>query len=221
MKKKQTFIYLVITYIGVLASCFGVNMFNRYVMMSLPLAGRMICMVIMYWMIALIPIIIMLISKTSLKTIGFEKEKIGIQVLIGIVSGLIIASAYFFVPYFMGYGEIVDNGTRYKALWQFIFEYVYLVVAVGATEEIAFRGTIYQQMKNLFENEWGAIILSSVLFGFFHMFSGNVIQIIMTTIIGFIFCIVRLKISRCTLLSLVFMHGTYDFLIVLYSSLLF
>jgi len=221
MEKKKTIINLIITYVGGLAGCFGVNMFNWYVLMSLPLVGRMICMVVTYWLIALIPIIIMLISKMNLKTIGFEKEKMGLQVFIGIVSGLLIASAYFLVPYFMGFGELVDNGSRYTALWQFCYEYFYFVVSVGAVEEIIFRGVIYQQLKQLFGNEWGAIIISSVLFGFFHMFTGNIVQIMMTTVIGFIFCMVRYKIKNCSLLSLILMHGTYDFLLLLYSSLLF
>lgn len=220
-EREKTILYLIITYMGALAGCYGVNMFNRYVMMSLPLAGRMVCMVTMYWVIALIPIIIMLISGTSLQTIGFEKEKIGLQIVIGIVSGGIIASAIFLVPYFMGYGEIVDNGMRYKALWQFGFDYFYKVISIGAVEEIIFRGVIYQQLKKLFGNDWGAILISSVLFGFFHIFTGYVIQILMTAIIGFIFCMVRHKMKRCSLLSLILMHGTYDFFLVLYPSLLF
>lgn len=221
MDKKKTFIYLIITIVGAFAACFGINMFNSYVLMSLPLILRMILMVVTYWVIALVPIVIMVISKMSLESIVFKKESIGSQIVTGIIFGIVVASAYFLVPYFLGFGELVDNGSRYTMLWQFAFEYFYFVVAVGAVEELIFRGIIYQQLMKLVKNEWGVIIVSSVIFGLFHMFTGYVIQILMTTIIGFIFAVIRYKNKRCTLLSLVFLHGTYDFMLMLYSSLLF
>lgn len=220
MEKKKNIVYLIITYIGALASCLGVILFGQYVMMSLPLVGRMVSMLTTYWLIAVVPFIIMKISKMNLETIGFVKEKKGTQIIIGIVSGLVIASAYFLVPYFLGFGELVDNGDRYNALWQFAFEFVYFTFAVGAVEEIVFRGVIYQQLMNILGKEWGTIIVSSVLFGLFHIFNGNIIQVIMTTIIGFLFCVVRYKIKKCSMLSMIFMHGTYDFMLLLFSSLL-
>ena len=72
-------------------------------------AGSMICMVVGYWLIALVPIVLMCLSKQRPESIGFTKEKKGLQVVIGIVSGLVIASLYFLVPYFMGFGAIVDS----------------------------------------------------------------------------------------------------------------
>lgn len=221
MDKKKPFIYLIITIVGAFAGCFGINMFNSHVMMSLPLILRMILMVVTYWIIALVPIVIMVISKTSLRDIGFTKERIRSQIVTGIIFGIVVASAYFLVPYFIGFGELVDNGSRYNMLWQFAFEYFYFVVAVGVVEELIFRGIIYQQLMKLVKNEWGVIIVSSVLFGFFHMFTGNIIQILMTTIIGFVFAVIRYKNKRCSTLSLIFMHATYDFMIMVYSSLLF
>ena len=221
MEAKKRILYLIIGYLGALAGCYGVLMFNKYLLMSLPMAVRMICMVVGYWLIALVPIILMCLSKQRPESIGFTKEKKGLQVVIGIVSGLVIASLYFLVPYFMGFGAIVDNGSRYTRLWQFSFELVYFIVAVGAVEEIVFRGFVYSQIKGIFSNEWVAIIGSSILFGLFHILIGNMIQVCITTIIGFIFCLVRYKIKGCSMLSLILMHGVYDFMILLYSSLLF
>ncbi|MDO5332184.1 MAG: CPBP family intramembrane metalloprotease, partial [Bacillota bacterium] len=90
MDKKKTFIYLIITIVGAFAACFGINMFNSYVLMSLPLILRMILMVVTYWVIALVPIVIMVISKMSLESIGFKKENIGSQIVTGIIFGIVV-----------------------------------------------------------------------------------------------------------------------------------
>ncbi|MCR5324449.1 MAG: CPBP family intramembrane metalloprotease [Lachnospiraceae bacterium] len=221
METKKRILYLIIGYLGALAGCYGVLMFNKHLLTSLPLIAGMVCMVVSYWLIALVPIILMCLLKQHPESIGFTEEKKGQQVMIGIVSGLVIASLYFLVPYFMGFGAIVDNGSRYTRLWQFYYELLYFIVAVGAVEEIVFRGFVYSQIKGIFSNEWIAMIGSSILFGLFHILVGNLIQVCVTTIIGFIFCLVRYKIKGCSMLSLILMHGVYDFMIMLYSSLLF
>lgn len=65
-----------------------------------------------------------------------------------------------------------------------------------------------------------AIIGSSVLFGVFHLFSGNIIQMLMTTCIGAFFCFCRLKVKNCSTLSLIIGHGVYDALITVWASAL-
>lgn len=189
--------------------------------MSLPLVARMICMIITYWLIALIPLGIMLFTKEKDERMTLKKDGLGTQILIGLVAGLVISSAYFLVPYLLGFGSIVDNGSRYSQAWQFAYEFFYFIAAVGAVEELVFRGFIYSKLERFFNSEWAAIIISSVLFGLFHILNGNIIQVCITTIIGFIFCIVRHKIKKCTLLSLIILHGVYDFMLTLYSSILF
>ena len=220
MNKRNEVILLILGCLGAFAGCFGVNMFNQYCLMSLPLIARMVLMIISYWLMALVPIIIILVTKNKDGVLSFSKKNIGSQILIGIAAGLILSAAYFLVPYFLGFGEFVENGRRYTHLWQFAFELFYLIVAVGAVEEIVFRGFVYTKLKNIFSNEWVAIIVSSVLFGFFHILVGNIVQVCITTIIGFLFCLVRYKFKKCSMLSLILMHGIYDFMLTLYSSLL-
>jgi len=69
-------------------------------------------------------------------------------------------------------------------------------------------------------SKWFAIIISSLLFGLFHIFNGNIIQIFVTAFIGFLYCVFREKIKGCTLLSLIIAHGVYDAMIVLWVSIL-
>ena len=65
-----------------------------------------------------------------------------------------------------------------------------------------------------------AIIASSMLFGLFHLFSGNIIQMLMTACIGVFFCFCRLKVKNCSTLSLIIAHGVYDALITVLASIL-
>ena len=66
----------------------------------------------------------------------------------------------------------------------------------------------------------GTYHISSVFFGVFHFFSGNLVQMVMTACIGAFFCFCRLKIKNCSTLSLIIGHGVYDALITVFASAL-
>ena len=65
----------------------GVVSFNQFVLMSLPLESRMVSMIFVYWLIALIPAIVMVVSKDKLTDYGFSKRKLPFQIIVGIVIG--------------------------------------------------------------------------------------------------------------------------------------
>lgn len=218
--KKVEWISLIIGFLGVMLGLFGVISFNQYLLMSLPLGIRMVCMPIIYWLIALIPIILMIIYKDKLTDLKFSKEKIVKQIIVGLLIGIGMSLVLTLIPHFAGFGEFVDSGKRYQYLWQYVYEFFYCIIAIGAVEEFVFRGFIYSKAKRIGNKEWIAVVVSSVLFGVFHLFGGNVIQMIMTAIIGAIFCILRNKIEGCTTLSLIVAHGVYDALITVFASIL-
>ena len=121
------------------------------------------------------------------------------------------------VPHLTGGGAYVDSGKRYTYLWQFAYEFLYCIAAVGIVEEFIFRGFIYNKISG---NDIAAVIGSSVLFGLFHILGGNIVQMIITAFIGAFFCLCRLKIKNCSLLSLIIAHGIYDALITVWASVL-
>ncbi|MCR5251104.1 MAG: CPBP family intramembrane metalloprotease [Lachnospiraceae bacterium] len=213
MSKKKEVILLVIAFLGAMLGCYVVVCFNLYVMPSLPLAARMVCMILTYWLIALIPVIVMLLCKDKLTDYGFCREGIGRQILVGILAGLGMSVVFTLIPHIAGFGAYVDNGTRYRFWWQFLFEFVYFIVSVGAVEEFVFRGILYEKIRRIADSDLAAIIVSSVLFGVFHIFGGNVIQVILTAGLGMIFCLLRSKIKGCSTLSLILAHGVYDAMI--------
>ena len=220
MSKKKDWICLTVSFLGSMLGLYGVIAFNQYVMMSLPLAGRMVSMIAVYWLAALIPVIAMLVCKDKLSDFGFVKDKIGMQIIVGILIGLAMSAVLTLIPHLLGFGENFDTGKHYKYLWQFIYEFFYCIVAVGLTEEFVFRGLIYSKIKNIAQKEWVAILASSLLFGLFHIFGGNIFQIFTTAFIGVVFCICRLKIKNCSVLSLIIAHGVYDALITVWALLL-
>ena len=91
MSKKKEIISLIIGFVGAVAGLYGVMSFNRFVLMSLPIGIRMVCMILTYWLIALIPAIVMIVNKDKLTDYGFSKEKIGMQIIVGILIGTVMS----------------------------------------------------------------------------------------------------------------------------------
>lgn len=220
MRTKKEWLCLVIGFLGAMLGLYGVVSFNQFVLMSLPLGLRMLCMPIIYWLIAVIPVIVMLANKDKCADCGFSKTNVFSQVSVGVFVGLAMSFILTLVPHLFGFGAYVDSGKRYQYLWQFVYEFFYCIFAIGFVEELVFRGFIYNQLKKISQKEVTAIIGSSVLFGVFHLFSGSLIQMVMTAFIGAFLCFCRLKIKNCSTLSLIIAHGIYDAFITVWASTL-
>ena len=212
---------LVIGYLGSMLALFSMVMFNSYLLMSIPLVARMVAMIVLYWLVALVPAVIVLVDKEKLSDYGFSAEKIPLQIVVGVIIGVLMSVVLTLIPHLAGYGEYFNSGNDYSQLWQFVYEFIYCIIAVGFVEEFIFRGFIFSRVKSLGGNNIVAVIVSSVLFGFFHIFGGNPLQIFTTALIGTFFCLCRLKIKNCTLLSLIIAHGVYDALITVWSNVQF
>lgn len=218
MNKKKEWICFIIGFLGSILGLYGVVFFNQLVLMSLSLGLRMVSLIVVYWLIALIPIIVILVSRDKLADYGFTRDKIGLQIIVGIVLGLSMSFLLTLLPHFAGLGEFVDNGKRYQDLWQFAYEFCYCILAIGCVEEFVFRGFIYEKIKRISNKDAIAIIGSSAFFGVFHLLSGNIIQMIVTACIGAFFCFCKLKIKNCSIVSLMIAHGIYDALITVWAS---
>ncbi len=220
MNKKKEWISLIVGFFGAMLGLYGVVAFNQFVLISLPLGLRMISMILIYWLIALLPIIVMSVNKDKLVNYGFGKDKMIFQIIVGVLIGIAMSFILTLIPHLFGFGEYVDSGKRYRYLWQFIYEFFYCIFAVAFVEEFVFRGFVYAKIKNISQKDMIAIIGSSILFGLFHLFGGNIIQMLMTACIGAFFCFCRLKVKNCSTLSLIIGHGIYDALITVWSSIL-
>ena len=160
--KRNALISLIISYVGCIAGLLGVNALMRMVIVELPLASRMVSLIIANWLIALVPMIVMFVSKERLRDYGFEKNKIGVQLAIGAALGIAMSLILTLIPHLVGFGSYVDSGKRYDYLWKFIYEFVYCILAVGAVEEFVFRGLIYTKAKQIIQKDWFAVVIKTM-----------------------------------------------------------
>lgn len=220
MTREKDWVNLIIGFIGSMLGLIVLNAFNRNILMLLPLPARMAASVIAYWLIALVPIILMLANKEKLSDYGFTAEKFGKQIIVGVLIGAAMSLVLTVVPHLLGFGEYVSSGKNYTRLWQFIYEFVYCIFAVSYAEEFVFRGFTYKKIFDISGKETAAVIVSSVLFGLLHIFGGSIVQVIMTAFIGAFFCLCRAKVKGCTIVSLIIAHGIYDALITVWTAVL-
>lgn len=216
MSSKKTIVILIIGLAGAVLGLFGVDAFNSMLLMQLSLPVRMAAMIAVHWLIALVPFIIMRVVKDKPKDYGFTKTKVTYQILTGIIIGLAMSVVLTLLPCILGKAEWIDNGHHYKYFWQFAYEFIYAIIAVGLTEEFVFRGFIYSKVKSISNSEITPIVVSSICFGAFHLLGGGIIQMFTTACIGALLCVCRLKIKHCSTLSLIIAHGIHDALITVW-----
>ena len=218
-RSKLTVVQLLIAIFGTFVSVFGIFMFNQHLLMSFSQPLRMILIIITQWLLFLVPGILMIVNKEKLSDIGFRKEKIALQIAIGVLIAVSMSLVLTVFPIILGFKDMVGN-TVYTQTWKFVYQFIYAIFGVALAEELIFRGYIFNKLLEIKNSKWFAIIISSLLFGLFHIFNGNIIQVFMTAFLGLLFCIFREKIKGCTLLSLIIAHGVYDAMIVLWVSIL-
>ena len=218
-KEKSTVVQLFIAICGTFVAVFGLWMFNQHLLMIFTLPLRMILMIVTQWLLFFIPGILMIVNKENLRDIGFRKEKFPLQIGIGVLLAFSMSLVLTVLPIMLGFKDMIGSAS-YSQTWQFVYQFIYSILGVALAEELIFRGYIFNKLLKIKNTKWFAITISSLLFGLFHIFNGNIIQVFMTAFLGILFCIFREKIKGCTLVSLIIAHGVYDAMIVLWVSIL-
>ena len=176
------------------------------------------------WLYLLVPICFMRMDHIKLKDIGIVTSRMSAQIVTGVVIGTVEAIVILGLTVLLGFkGQLgkpmYDNG------WLYALHFFYTIFAVGLFEELFFRGYIYKKLLDIADGKWFAIIISSLIFGICH-FVGHenyllaVPQVLLATMTGVVYCILRQKIRGCTLISLIFMHGIYDFWVAFVAFIL-
>ena len=65
----------------------------------------MIVMIVFYWLITLVPVILMVFNKEKLYEVGFLKKKVIVQIIVGIGIGLVMSAILTMIPHLVGFGE--------------------------------------------------------------------------------------------------------------------
>ena len=179
---------------------------------------------IIRWLYLLVPFCFMRIEHITLKDIGINTTRVSTQIAIGMVIGSMEALAIVGMTVLLGFREQLGK-PMYDDGWLYALHFFYTIFAVGVFEELFFRGYMYKKLLDLASGKWFAIIISSLIFGVCHFigyenYMQAVPRVLLTTATGVVYCILREKIKGCTLISLIFMHGIYDFWVAFFAFIL-
>lgn len=212
VRNKKALIDLGIGVFGIFCTLLVVVWLNQQILMQLTLGWRMVLLITSQWLFMIVPLLLMRINHERIRFLMKSEVRLSNQILTGFILAFLMSFLFTVVPILLGFKEMVGS-TSYTKMWQFTFDLLYSLFAVALAEEFVFRGYLFHKLLEVNQSKWFAILISSLLFGLFHSFQGDVLQVIVTTFLGVLFCLFRDKIKTCSLLSLVITHGLYDALI--------
>lgn len=193
--------------------------FQQSVFMSLPLAVRAVLSVVLQWLLLFVPIAFMKRDKISLTDIGISKIHLAAQIFAGFILGISMSLIFTVLPILAGYKTMVGS-TSYTHAWQFCYQFIYMIFGVAMAEEVFYRGFLFKRLMDVSHSKYCAVLVSSVVFGLSHLFSGSMLQAVTTSVLGIFFCVCRDKIKPCTTISLILAHGIHNALITLFVAIL-
>ena len=145
--------------------------------------------------------------------IGFNPKNYW-QYLIGAGVALTLSLFIAFIPAIAG-TSLVGQHTDFN-IEIFLWNAFNFFLIIGPVEELIFR-VYYQEtfVELLPKFKWIGVIIASVLFGFWHLINGSILQVLFTFGIGLCFGMAKYFIKKCQYLGVAFGHGLYDFLNVI------
>lgn len=168
-----------------------------------------------------VPLAVCRIRKISFSALGFSKNKVGLQLLISLGIFAVTISAAVLLPLFLGFDKADVLSFKSSSIVVLVFYILFDIICVGFGEEFVFRGYMYSRLKTASGSDWKAIAVSSVLFGLMHFpNTRNVMNVVSTAALGFLYAFCRHKLKNCTVLTLSVAHGLHDAAITLLSYIL-
>ncbi len=143
-------------------------------------------------------------KKISLRDIGFTGRKVLKYTLIGVVLGVPLAIAEYFII------------TPVAAFPAFEIKYLvrdlfYMIAFIGVGEEVLFRGLVQRDMMNLLGWKWG-LVGASIMFGVMHLTWRSVPELGFTFFAGLIFGYIYYRTSSLT--APIIAHGVGNTILV-------
>ena len=183
--------------------------------------AKMVLTVLVYVILTAVPLTVMKLEKIPFSSLGFSKERVGRQLLVAAAISAVSIGVFVIIPLLIGINKTEVLGFKCRSLPILIFYILYDIICVGFGEEIAFRGYFYSRIKAISKKEWVPVVLSAILFGLWHFPNTlNIMNVVMTTILGLGYASCRWKIKNCSLLSLALAHGLHDAVITTLSYIL-
>lgn len=111
-------------------------------------------------------ILVILVEKKSLFSIGLSSKKLLRNIIIGILAGAFISIEAILTNNFKN-GSVIFNPDHLAGLPLFIT--ILIPFATGFSEEVVFRGYMFSRFFNYFKSEFAANLLSTLLFVILHL----------------------------------------------------
>jgi len=221
MKYKQTIINTIemaMAYVMLIL----IVVFSPHIVKAGSTAGvKMLLTVMVYVIFTAVPLTIMKVRKIPFKSLEFSKGNISKQLSVAAAVFAVTISVAVLIPLLAGINKTDVLSFKVSSLQVLIFYVFYDIICVGFGEEIAFRGYFYSRIKDTWSAEWLPAVASALLFGLLHFPNTlNIINVVMTSILGLGYGICRWKIKNCSLLSLALAHGLHDAVITILSFVL-
>ncbi len=147
---------------------------------------------------------------------GWSTEHLGRQLITSLVL-LTVTLSLTLLPALFGVSVVGEGETR-----PLIFLYLAFrtFVLVGFVEEFAWRGYVLTGARRTLGSGTWAIVVSSALFGLWHFPGGrDVLQVVVTALIGALYATALLKVRHCTTLATGTAHGLHDLALLIIASL--
>lgn len=141
----------------------------------------------------------------SLREMGLVKPKKPVAWAIGIL----ISLTPIFLMLVLNGGKISSMFPEKMSLLICILQTLYYFIIVAPVEEIIFRGFILENFNKSYSQNI-SIILTSFLFSIIHIYSGNIINIVMAFIISMLYCKVKLTRNNHSLYPCMVGHAIND-----------
>ena len=209
MSKEKRLIILIIVYIISVLCIMLSQLFKGILVLIFPIVLNII--------IAIITVFAMIITKMEIDT-NYKNYK---QYIIGIDLCALLILLFGIIPLSCGTNFFVGLRQEFS-LFAFIYNLFQYIVIIGPVEELLFRFYIQDTIKDFLPNlKWISVIVSSILFGAFHVNFNLMSYIIKACSVSFLalfFGGVKYYFDKdFGYFGLALCHGLYDFLLYVIS----
>ncbi|WP_426351131.1 CPBP family intramembrane glutamic endopeptidase [Alloiococcus sp. CFN-8] len=171
---------------GIIAIVYYVFLMVAYFSMGQILLKKQIYLgVVVNLLLVLVCILIVLLRKQKLSSLGITKEKLKNSIILGSFLGGLFLVFNGIIPVLFSKRELISAD-------MVLYNIFYYFVIIGFVEELIFRGFIQTRLYGIIKNDFLAIIIAGVMFSLMHIpfqmslvnmrlfqyFSENILQLI-------------------------------------------
>jgi membrane protease YdiL (CAAX protease family) len=183
--------------------------------------GRMIAKPIIYLLLVGMPLIISRLLRNPIGNLGFKRENLLKQILTGVGIFIVVGAVYAAAVFALGDNKTILLDTKKEGALEIAYGVASVILLAGFGEEILFRGYFLGRFQTLVKSGVGAVVITALMFGIWHFPGGqDFLQVIIVSVLGFIYGFSMLKMKNCTTLSVAIAHGLHDTLILILSCIL-